>query len=138
MTMAHHPVTYPLAVTFVAADGPVEGEAELEYDVGDPYAVTLRFLTGGTTIWVIGRDLLAQGLCEPVGEGDVLVSPSLDSAGCSVVVLVLRSASGQAVVQFPTRDVLWFLARTIRAVWPGSESSHVSTEALIAAVLPAE
>ncbi len=111
--------------------------AELFYDPSDPYAVTL-VLTGPTepVVWVFGRDLLLEGVGEPTGDGDVHVSPSLDSYGRAVVLLELSPPSGAALVQLRSVQLSRFLDRTVALVAPGSESDHVDVDAGIAALLP--
>jgi hypothetical protein len=130
------PVVRRAVVELVGPSEPVSVETELRYDPDDPYAVAVAFLMGESEVsWVFARDLLMRGAAEPAGEGDVQVLPSVDSEGRALVVLVLRSPSGGAVVRFAARDVLGFLADSTRAVWPGSEGEHLSADDLIAALL---
>jgi hypothetical protein len=131
-----HVVTRQVVLEVIGPHGVVPAEAELRYDPLDPYAVAVAFRASESEItWVFGRDLLMRGLSEPVGEGDVRVAPSLDPDGRAVVVLMLRAPSGDAVVELAARDVLGFLARSTRAVWPGTESDYVSADAAIASIL---
>jgi hypothetical protein len=78
---------------------------------GDPFAMTARFLLGrdpaGDVVWVLGRDLLAQGLWHPAGTGDVRVWPE----GWAVV-LRLESPSGRAEVVFDAGELTDFLTDT--------------------------
>ena len=133
--------TAPDVVTHIMFDliGPerVEPvEAELRYDALDPYAVTVVFMHDGReVVWVFGRGLLMQGLHEPTGDGDVQVFPSVGADGRAVVILELRSPRSHALVQARTREVLSFLARTTRAVWPGEESDHLRVDDAITALL---
>lgn len=136
MDSAHEVVTREVILELTGPHGSVPVEAELRYDPRDPYAVTVAFLVGAAPVtWVFGRELLMRGVSEPAGEGDVLVSPSLDPEGRAVIVLVLRSTSGEAVVQLEAQDVLAFLVRSTRVVWPGTESEHVCADEAIAAIL---
>lgn len=136
MSPASQVVTHQALVELIGPHGPVPAEVELRYDPADPYAVSVVFLLGsGEVAWLFGRELLIRGLAEPAGEGDVAVSPSLDPDGRAVVVLVLRSRTGEAVVQLSARDVLRFLAATTRSVWPGTESDHLRADDEIAALL---
>lgn len=129
-------ITRSVVLELAGPEGPVHAEAELRYDPSDPYAVTVAFLMGGAEVaWLFGRDLLMRGVSEPVGEGDVQVSPSVDSDGRAVVRLVLHSPSGQALVEARSSDVLAFLAHTTRVVWPGTERDHLSPDDAIAALL---
>lgn len=136
MHPAPYAVIHPLTVELTGPDGPTPAAAELRYHLSDPYAVALAFFTGGTeVVWMFGRDLLMRGVFEPEGDGDVQVFPSLESDGRAVVLLTLRSPEGEALVKLRTKDVLGFLARSTRAVWPGREGEHVNTDAAIASLL---
>lgn len=114
-------------------------EAELQYDAADPYAVTTVFMTGATRVrWTFGRDLLASGLYEPSGDGDVHVWPCLDSDGLAVVIIELSSPDGEALVQARTGDLSSFVERMSKAVEPGTESDHVDVDAALAAIFIAD
>lgn len=124
-----------------AASLPVR--AGLDYDVTDPYAVTVSFHTGSGTPggevvqWTFARQLLSDGVTAPAGEGDVQVWPS--SAGASTVVcLSLSSPSGRALFEVPLTDLVEFLQRTYQAVPTGAESDHVDVDAELALLLWAE
>lgn len=144
--MDHSMNTAPLAVTqavtleLIDATGtstPIE--AELQYDPRDPYAVTTVFMTGRNRVrWTFGRDLLADGVYEPSGDGDVHVWPCLDSDGHAVVIIELCSPDGEALVQARAGDLTAFVDRMCRSVQPGSESEHVDVDAAIAAIFAAE
>jgi len=114
-------------------------EAELQYDPRDPYAVTTVFMTGRSQVrWTFGRDLLAAGLYEPSGDGDVHVWPCLDADGHAVVIVELCSPDGEALVQARTGDLSAFVERMTKAVQPGTESDHLDLDAAITAILEAE
>jgi hypothetical protein len=138
--------TAPLAVTqgvtveLIDASGAATPiEAELQYDSNDPFAVTTVFMTGHSRVrWTFGRDLLAQGLFEPAGDGDVHVWPCLDSDGHAVVIIELCSPDGEALVQAKTGDLSSFVERMCRAVAPGTESNHLDVDAAITALLASE
>ena len=111
-------------------------EAELQYDPRDPYAVTTVFMTGRSQVrWTFGRDLLAAGLYEPAGDGDVHVWPCLDAQGHAVVIIELCSPDGEALVQARTGDLTAFVEKMTKAVVPGTESEHLDIDAAIAALL---
>lgn len=136
MNAVPNAVVHRLVVELSGPQGSTEAGAELRYDPSDPYAVQVVFLTdSGRVVWVFARDLLLRGISEPVGEGDVQVFPSVDPDGRGAVLLALRSPSGQALVRAQARDVVDFLARTTRLVWPGTESEHVSADDAIASLL---
>jgi hypothetical protein len=114
-------------------------EAELQYDPRDPYAVTTVFMTGRSQVrWTFGRDLLAAGLYEPSGDGDVHVWPCLDADGHAVVIIELCSPDGEALVQAKTGDLSAFVERMTKAVAPGSESEYLDLDSAINAILEAE
>jgi hypothetical protein len=75
-----------------------------------------------TVRWLIGRDLLLAGMTDPVGEGDVQLSPSIDEYGRAAVVIELSSPHGRLVTQVSTRDLGSFLGRTLASVPEGTES----------------
>ncbi len=129
-------IRYEVTLEVLGPDEPVPAEAELRYDPTDPYAVEVGIRQiGPEVVWTFGRDLLIRGVSEPAGYGDVHVFPSLDPEGHAVVALTLRSPGGEALLTVRTGDVLAFLARTTRAVWPGTESDHLSADDAIAAIL---
>lgn len=105
--------------------------AELCYEPADPYAVHATFwLDGEPTTWVFGRDLLADGLVTPSGEGDVGVWPS-QSAGRPVVCLSLSSPSGHGLLEADLDDVAGFVGDMYAAVPSGEESRHLPLDAAI-------
>ncbi|HSJ20876.1 MAG TPA: SsgA family sporulation/cell division regulator [Nocardioidaceae bacterium] len=114
-------------------------EAELQYDPRDPYAVTTVFMTGRSQVrWTFGRDLLASGLYEPSGDGDVHVWPCLDADGHAVVIVELSSPDGEALVQARTGDLSIFVEKMSKAVVPGTESEYLDLDATINAILEAD
>lgn len=142
MTTRPTSVTSELQLRLVvpgAASLPVR--ADLDYDVEDPYAVTVSFHTGngGSEVvqWTFARQLLSDGVSVPAGEGDVQVWPSSGDGG-SVVCLSLSSPSGRALFEVPLGDLVEFLGRTYAAVPTGGESSHVDVDAELALLLWAE
>jgi len=133
-------LTQPVALDLIDATGAATPiDAELHYDPMDPYAVTAVFMTGHNQVrWTFGRDLLAEGLYEPSGDGDVHVWPCLDSNGHAVVIIELCSPDGEALIQARTGDLSSFVARMSRAVQPGDESEYLDIDAAITAILAAE
>ena len=106
------------------------------YRTADPYAVTITFGdAAGSVRWVVGRDLLARGITEPCGEGDVRVWPAIDDEGRALTVVELVSPDGHLVTQAPTRVILRFLAGTAGLVASGHESAYVDVDALLDDVL---
>lgn len=93
-------------------------ETELIYQADDPFAVTMRFHSGGAVAtWIMGRDLLAEGMTTPTGLGDVRVRPH---AGRTLV-LELISDRHVTVFRLPTGTLRKFLDASYRLVPPGIE-----------------
>ena len=104
-------------------------ETELIYQADDPFAVTMKFHSGGAVAtWVMGRDLLAEGMTKASGVGDVRLSPHGRA-------LVLELVSDRHVTVFRlTRGTLRkFLDATYRLVPPGTE--HFDADAFLSTVL---
>lgn len=98
---------------------PLPVQADLEYDAHDPYAVVVAYHSGGGTVrWMFGRDLLADGLLTPSGDGDVIISPADD---VSIVVFALSAPDGCAVLEAPAQELAEFLDRTYDVVPAGTE-----------------
>ena len=134
--MTSQPISPVMAqhVTLRAPDaGPgVELDAVFEYDIRDPFAVWITFGSGASSIrWAMSRSLLAQGLTDPAGEGDLRRRPGLDEEGSGVVVFEFHSPDGRFVAHAPTRDLYRFLTRTLATVPFGSESEHFDVDAII-------
>lgn len=113
--------------------------ATMRYDSDDPHAVHATFHTGDdeTVEWVFARDLLAEGLREPAGYGDVRVWPSR-SRGVEVVCISLSSPEGHALLEAPADELHGFLNRTYVAVAPGSEHLHMDLDTELVALLEGE
>ncbi len=108
----------------------------LRYDREDPYAASLAISDGGRAVeWVFARELLAEGLLAPSGDGDVHVWPCLDDCGSAILLLELRSAQGVALLQADPRQVMHFLALSRDVVAPGGESELVDVDSFLVAVL---
>lgn len=107
---------------------PARVEVELRYDTRDPYAVTAAFRAGpsGCVEWCFARDLLADGLIEEAGLGDVRIGPAADAV--ELVVLIVSSPAGLAVFEGYAEDLADFLDRTYDVVLPGTESCWVSVD----------
>lgn len=116
---------------FVRQDGttaPVE--TELLYQADDPFAVTMKFHAGGAVAtWIMGRDLLADGMVERAGFGDVRVRPNTGRT----LVLELVSDRHVTVFRVSTGTLRKFLDATYRLVPPGSE--RFDADAFLSTVL---
>jgi hypothetical protein len=109
--------------------------ATLRYVADDPFAVEATFRAGPDAIsWVLGRDLLNDGLLGESGEGDVRVWPIMED-GVRTVMLELTSPDGRAVLSADAESLEGFLQRTYEAVPLGYEGDHLDVEAAIAQLL---
>ena len=96
--------------------------AKLHYDRSDPFAVRMTFpapatLEGVEVCWTFARDLLAAGLHEPQGHGDVRVRPY----GYERTVLEFHAPEGTAVVHVRSHEIRRFLDATSALVPVGLE-----------------
>ncbi|HEX7303136.1 SsgA family sporulation/cell division regulator [Lentzea sp.] len=105
-------------------------ETELIYQADDPFAVTMRFHSGGSVAtWVMGRELLAEGMAKPAGDGDVRLRPHSGRT----LVLELLSDRHATVFRFPATTLRKFLAATHRLVPAGKE--RFDADAFLSTVL---
>ena len=113
--------------------------AVLAYSPVDPFAVTATFLTArGDVVWTFARDLLADGLTAPAGEGDVHIWPSLDAGGRTTVIIELCTRGGELVAQAVSQDIAQFLSSSFAVVPAGMESDRMDVDQLIAKLLQSE
>lgn len=114
---------------------PVPVRVDLSYSSRDPYAVQASFRTGhGSPVdWVFARDLLADGLREPTGCGDVRVRPLVHEI--DRVEVELASPSGHAVFTTSAGTLASFLQQTYRAVPRSTEYSWLDFDAALASLL---
>jgi hypothetical protein len=103
--------------------------ATLRYDRGDPFAIRMTFpapatLEGVEVCWTFARDLLAAGLEEPEGHGDVRVRPY----GYDRTVLEFHAPEGTAVVHVRSGEIRHFLRRTQELVPAGLEHLQVDLD----------
>jgi len=106
--------------------------SRLSFHAGEPFAVTVSFRTerGRWVEWTFARELLATGLTDPSGLGDVRVRPDL-SEDEDMLTLEIESPDGYASFELEREDVETFLESTYELVPLGSESEHFDVEALI-------
>ena len=132
-------VTQQLAVRCLAP-GPLRDiEAEFRYDAEDPFAVAITFPVGaGVLRWELARFLLAQGVTDPAGEGDICLWPHVTDEGRAVVVLSLHSTHGELVGEVRTNQLYRFLTRTLAMVPLGTESEWLDVDAVVAMLLGSE
>jgi hypothetical protein len=107
--------------------------ARFSYSPEDPYAIHARFSVGQEKPieWSFARDLLARGLEDRAGLGDVTIWPSAGPvAGAGRVVnIALSSPSGRAHFGATVSDITGFLRLTYEVVPAGEESAHIHVEA---------
>ncbi|MFH8735897.1 SsgA family sporulation/cell division regulator [Streptomyces sp. NPDC017964] len=98
----------------------------LRYETTDPYVVRATFFTDTDepVEWVLGRDLLADGLRGSAGCGDVRVWSAV-GRGDQAMYIVLGSPAGTALLEVPVEDVKSFLENTEAVVPRGAESGHI-------------
>ncbi|KOV83410.1 SsgA family sporulation/cell division regulator [Nocardia sp. NRRL S-836] len=115
---------------FVRPEGPpAPVHTELVYSADDPFAVTMHFHSGGSvTTWIMGRDLLRDGLSRPAGEGDVRLRPS-----GRAVVLELVSERHVTVFRVPASTLREFLDAAHLLVPAGTE--RFDADAFLSSVL---
>ena len=109
-------VSAELGLRLVAAEQPVIAlVASLHYSGSDPYAIRMAFHVGTEepVEWIFARDLLADGLMTPEGDGDVLIwpsSPVIEPDGqtdgpLSVLNIKLSSPFGEAHFEAPAEAI---------------------------------
>jgi len=108
----------------------------LRYETDDPLAVRIVFpaeisLDGEEVAWAFSRELLAEGLRGPAGEGDVHICP----CGQELTVIELHAGEGVAVLEFRATDLAAFLQRTYGLVPAGTEPALLDLEEGFAALL---
>lgn len=128
-------VRCPVILELVGADRPpMYAPVEFRFSGPDPYAVALAFPTppAREVVWRFSRGLLAQGLIEAVGAGDVRLRP-LDRDG--VVEIELLSPGGRAVFHAPDAELREFLARTQDLVAFGAEHEWLDLDHTVTMLL---
>jgi Streptomyces sporulation and cell division protein, SsgA len=95
----------------------------LRYDPARPFEVQFVFGPGDqhSVTWAFARDLLAQGMVEPAGPGDVHIWPWYGPHGRRVM-LRCASPDGSMVVDASWPTLSEFLRRSYTAVAPGAEA----------------
>ena len=114
--------------------------ASLFYSREDPYAIRIAFHVGldEPVEWIFARNLLALGIEDREGLGDVHVWPSdgiEDDAPGGVLNIELSSPFGQAHFEAPAKEISDFLRRTYQIVPAGKESDYIDVEAELNALL---
>ena len=126
-------VRSPVIFELLCAYGPpVPAQVELRYVGRDPYAVVVAFQTvhSREVLWRFSRELLAQGLVDAAGDGDVRLRP-LDGAD-GVLEVELRSPGGRAVFHAPHATLSGYLARTQELIAVGAEHEWLDLDHVVA------
>ncbi|GAA1261228.1 SsgA family sporulation/cell division regulator [Kitasatospora nipponensis] len=125
-------VALPLELQLVLGPGlGIPVRACLRYHPAEPYAVylDLHVALDAPITWVFARELLATGLTEGAGPGDVSIRPGADGSP-QTVDITLHGADSATVLRAPARQVRTFLAGTERVVPFGSEDAHLDLDGL--------
>ncbi|MER5537658.1 SsgA family sporulation/cell division regulator [Streptomyces mirabilis] len=101
----------------------------LRYEPTDPYVVRAVFFTDTDeqAEWVLGRELLADGLTGSAGCGDIRVWSAVGH-GDEAMYIVLGSPAGTALLEVPVQDIRTFLENTEALVPRGAESGRIDWE----------
>jgi hypothetical protein len=131
-------VSAELGLRLVAAEQTIVPlVASLHYNGSDPYAIRMAFHVGSEepVEWIFARDLLADGLMGPEGDGDVRVWPSSavdapdEAPARRVLNIELSSPFGEARFEAPSGAIASFLDRTYQIVAMGKESDVIDMDA---------
>ncbi|HYZ53245.1 MAG TPA: SsgA family sporulation/cell division regulator [Streptosporangiaceae bacterium] len=129
-------VSAELGLRLVAAEQTIVPlVASLHYSASDPYAIRMAFHVGADepVEWIFARDLLADGLMTPEGDGDVRVWPSPETGPAGkehgVLNIELSSPFGEALFETSSEAIANFLNRTYRIVPMGKESDVIDFDA---------
>ena len=115
----------------LTAERSVSVLALMDYAAHEPFSVRATFRTSeGDVNWVFARELIAEGLRKPAGDGDIAMWPS-KTDGREVLCISLSSPSGQALMEAPRDSIEEFLARSYTVVPAGSESTLIDMDSLI-------
>ncbi|MGW3729613.1 SsgA family sporulation/cell division regulator [Streptomyces sp. NPDC000851] len=109
----------------------------LRYEPSDPYVVHAAFTAAETddpVEWVLGRDLLADGLLGPAGEGDVRAWTAGEHDRCDLY-LLFSPPAGTALLRIPAQQLGVFLRETEAMVPRGSESESMDLDASLTFLL---
>lgn len=107
----------------------------MRYHLKDPYAVSVAFSGADEEIvWVFARDLLAEGLDFPRGQGDVQIRPE-QRGGRRLVMICLTSPDGTAELEVDSEKVREFVLATEATVPRGSEHTVIDLDSELSGLL---
>jgi hypothetical protein len=124
-------VRSPVVFDLLSAFPPVPAQVELRYAGLDPYAVVLALQTVDSReiVWRFSRELLAQGLIEAAGHGDVRLRP-LDTPSGSIEI-ELHSPGGLALFRAAHADLHDYLERTQEHIAFGAEHEWLDLDHVV-------
>lgn len=120
----------------VSRDYSLPMRMRLCYEPTDPYAVRAVFVVHGhePVEWVLGRDLLSDGLTGSAGDGDIQVWPAV-GPGDEAMYITLGSSAGTVLLEVPVLDIKSFLENTEALVPRGTESGRIDWHTELALLL---
>ncbi|MEU6573458.1 SsgA family sporulation/cell division regulator [Streptomyces sp. NPDC046805] len=120
----------------LAHDERIVVPTQLRYASVDPFAVCIAFDIGNErpVVWALARDLLAEGVFRPCGQGDVRIWPT-GSGPDAELNLALSSPHGAARFVAPLPMVAQWLERTYRLVPAGTETDGLDVDAELSRLL---
>jgi hypothetical protein len=113
----------------VPEHGAVPLVASVDYCADDPYAIKMAFHVGTDepVEWIFARELLAQGLAGPAGDGDVKVWPE-GSQNSDILNVALASPFGEAHFQASLSEVAEFVKSSYQIIPEGSEADFIDLD----------
>jgi Streptomyces sporulation and cell division protein, SsgA. len=114
----------------------VAARIHLQYRSTEPYAVemTIRVRDQKPITWMLGRELLDDGLRQQSGVGDVTITPC-PQAPTALLHVTLRDDIGGADLEMRSEPVAEFLRLTHLHVPPGTEGLFVLIEDDVSALV---
>lgn len=93
-----------------------------------PDVISFEFSTRNRVRWLIGRDLLTDGLMRDVGDGDLRIGPS---PATDEVAFRYDLRGGRAIIRFPWNPVAGFVRATYDKVPRGTEYDGLDWDQLL-------
>ena len=105
------------------------------YRASDPYAVSLAVRTRQDrwVEWLVGRELVVDGLVGPAGEGDVRMCPRTVQ-GYDIIEVEISSHDGRAVLEVDRDLMRQFVDASLDIVALGDESGWMDLDGEIARI----
>jgi len=127
-------VTAELGLSLMVPEhGAVPLVASVDYCADDPYAIKMAFHVGTDepVEWIFARELLAQGLEGPAGEGDVKVWPEAvadEAENSDILNIALSSPFGEAHFEASLSAMAEFVKSSYRIIPAGSEGDFIDLD----------